>query len=74
MSDVKISCNNNGPLRIEGDFVICDAIGEQFDLSGRKVLALCRCGASEDKPFCDGAHKRMGFQSEVKARKLTPPA
>jgi len=74
MSDVKITCNNNGPLRIEGRIVIKDAVGNEFDLGGRSVVSLCRCGASENKPFCDGAHNRINFQSQVAARKLPPPA
>ncbi len=69
----KITCNNNGPLRIEGDITLSDAQGNSFDLAGRTTLSLCRCGASENKPLCDGAHKRIGFQSEVKARTLPPP-
>ena len=64
---------NNGPLRIEGDFTICDANGNEFGLGGRTALALCRCGLSENKPFCDGTHGRQGFQSEVGARELPPP-
>ncbi len=71
----KITVNNNGPLRIEGaDFTIYDAAGGAFDLAGRTVVSLCRCGHSENKPFCDGSHKRVGFQSEVTARQLPPPA
>jgi CDGSH-type Zn-finger protein len=68
-----IVCNNNGPLRISGSFVIKDAQGRDFDLSGRTVISLCRCGLSENKPFCDGSHGRQGFQSVVEARKLPPP-
>ena len=74
MSDSEILCRNNGPLRISGNFLIQDADGGVFDLAGRTVISLCRCGHSENKPFCDGAHKRVEFQSEVKARPLPPPA
>lgn len=70
----KITANNNGPLRIEGEFTICDATGAAYDVAGRTVISLCRCGASENKPFCDGSHKKINFQSEVKARALPPPA
>jgi CDGSH-type Zn-finger protein len=74
MSDCEILCNNNGPLRISGNFVIKDAQGNAFDLSGRQVISLCRCGHSQNKPFCDGSHAKTNFQSEVQARKLPPPA
>jgi CDGSH-type Zn-finger protein len=68
MSEVRILCDNNGPYRITGDIVLTDAQGNQFDLSGRERVALCRCGQSNNKPFCDGAHRNAGFQSEVEAR------
>lgn len=68
MSEVVIVVSNNGPNRITGDVVIRDADGNEFDLSGRERISLCRCGHSENKPFCDGAHNRHGFQSEVQAR------
>jgi CDGSH-type Zn-finger protein len=71
---MKITVVNNGPLRIEGEFAIYDAAGNAFGLGGRTVISLCRCGNSENKPFCDGSHKRVGFQSEVQARDLPPPA
>jgi CDGSH-type Zn-finger protein len=51
-----------------------DALGLPFGLAGRTTVALCRCGASENKPFCDGAHSRAGFKSECPARDLQPPA
>jgi CDGSH-type Zn-finger protein len=73
VNEVVILCSNNGPLRISGTFVIKDAQGNVFDLSGRDVISLCRCGHSENKPFCDGAHNRNRFSSEVQARKLPPP-
>jgi CDGSH-type Zn-finger protein len=69
----KITVRNNGPLRIEGDFEILDNTGAGYDLAGRTVISLCRCGHSENKPFCDGSHGRVGFQNESKARALPPP-
>lgn len=74
MAGTKVTVNNNGSLRIEGDFEICDAQGGVFGLAGRTVIGMCRCGHSENKPFCDGSHRKAGFQSEVKARELPPPA
>ena len=74
MAATKITIRNNGSIRIEGDFEICDSEGAVFDLAGRTTISLCRCGHSENKPFCDGAHKKVGFQSEIKARALPPVA
>ena len=73
MSDTNILVSNNGPLRVSGKFVIKDAQGNAFDLAGREVISLCRCGHSNNKPFCDGSHNRQGFQSEVQACALPPP-
>lgn len=70
---VEIIVNKNGSLRVVGNFIIKDAEGNMFDLSGRTSIALCRCGHSNNKPFCDSTHKKIGFESEVKARKLPPP-
>src|SRR5215470_17077664 len=65
---------NNGPYRILGENItIKDAAGNTFGLAGRTVVSLCRCGHSENKPFCDGTHARIGFQSEIEARELPPP-
>jgi CDGSH-type Zn-finger protein len=75
MSDnTEIVVINNGPLRVLGEnIVVKDAAGNVFGLAGRKVISLCRCGHSENKPFCDGSHARVGFQSEIQARELPPP-
>jgi CDGSH-type Zn-finger protein len=70
MATIKVF--NNGPLRIEGDFQIFDAEGGEFGLGGRTALSLCRCGFSENKPFCDGSHARQGFESACQARELPP--
>jgi CDGSH-type Zn-finger protein len=64
---------NNGPIRLEGEFVIQDAEGNPYGLAGRTVISLCRCGMAENKPFCDGSHGRNGFSSLCKARNLDPP-
>lgn len=52
----------DGPLRIEGNFSLVNAEGEV--ISEKSKLSLCRCGASKNKPFCDGAHRDIGFSSE----------
>jgi CDGSH-type Zn-finger protein len=70
----RIVVRNNGPLRIEGEnIVLADENGQVFKLAGRTVVQLCRCGASENKPFCDGSHNRIGFQSPIEARELPAP-
>ena len=70
----EITVLNNGPLRVKGEVTLKDAEGNTYDLKGREAISMCRCGHSENKPFCDGNHKRAGFQLEVKARALPPPA
>jgi len=69
----KITINNNGPIRIEGEFTIQDAAGNLYGLAGRTVISLCRCGLSQNKPFCDGQHKACGFESICEGRELPPP-
>ena len=73
MPATKITVNNDGLIRIEGDFEICDQTGTPFGLGGRTVIGLCRCGQSMNKPFCDGSHAKTGFQDKVVARELPPP-
>jgi CDGSH-type Zn-finger protein len=68
----KITVKNNSSVRIEGEFELFDMDGNKFDLAGRTYISLCRCGQSKDKPFCDGSHRACNFQSEVKARTLSP--
>jgi CDGSH-type Zn-finger protein len=74
MGDVKVIIRSNGPVRLEGDIVLVDHEGRPFGLAGRTAVSLCRCGHSENKPFCDGSHNRVGFASECPARELPPPA
>ncbi len=74
MSDFKVIVRNNGPLRLEGDITILDQDDQVFGLAGRTVVSLCRCGHSQNKPFCDGSHNKVGFESLCPARDLPPPA
>jgi 3-phenylpropionate/trans-cinnamate dioxygenase ferredoxin subunit len=46
-----------------------DADGNKYDISGKQSVALCRCGASVNKPFCDGQHSKIGFQAAEAAVK-----
>ena len=63
MSEVKITVRPNGPLRIEGTVRLVDAEGNDWDVAAKPAFSLCRCGASANKPFCDGSHGKIGFQS-----------
>jgi len=58
-----ISAYPDGPLIVRGDFTLVDAEGEPIPRS-RRTVALCRCGGSTIKPFCDGTHKVTGFRTE----------
>jgi CDGSH-type Zn-finger protein len=71
MTKVKITINNNGSLKIEGEVEIVDPTGKAYGLAGRDVISLCRCGHSKNKPFCDGSHKG-NFDHDAKAFDLPP--
>jgi CDGSH-type Zn-finger protein len=61
---VKITIRPNGPYVVEGEVELIDVNGNQVDTSARgQRIALCRCGGSVTKPFCDGTHSRIGFQA-----------
>jgi CDGSH-type Zn-finger protein len=74
MAATKVTVKNDGSIVLEGDFSIHDQEGSAFGLAGRTKISLCRCGHSQNKPFCDASHRTTGFKSEVKARDLPPPA
>lgn len=68
MADVNIRIRDNGPFVVEGPVTVTDADGKAFEIdSSKPAIALCRCGASENKPFCDGAHNKCGFESAERA-------
>ncbi len=74
MATTRLTVRTDGSILVEGDFEIVDPTGTPFGLGGRNAISLCRCGQSQNKPFCDGSHKRTGFTDPVTARDLPPPA
>jgi CDGSH-type Zn-finger protein len=70
MSEITIKTRENGPLLVTGVVTLTDHLGNQYDLTGKETIALCRCGASKNRPFCDGSHKSCGFL----AGEIAPPA
>jgi len=71
MTKVKLTVNNNGSLKVDGDFEIVDAQGNVYGLEGRTLVSICRCGLSSNKPFCDGSHKGH-FEHNAVAFNLPP--
>lgn len=68
MSELRIRTRDDGPLVVEGPVVVVDAEGVPYPYESNKAaVALCRCGASENRPFCDGSHKRTGFTAADRA-------
>lgn len=75
--EVQVKVVHNGPYRIYGPIRLVDAVGKEYDLTDPELpaggpselgfVALCRCGGSSRKPFCDGTHKRNGFSADERA-------
>ena len=63
MSRVTIKVRENGPYRVSGPFRLIDADGCEYELPEGETVALCRCGLSETKPFCDKTHRARGFDA-----------
>ncbi|MCS6861074.1 MAG: CDGSH iron-sulfur domain-containing protein [Abditibacteriales bacterium] len=62
MADVTIKALPNGPYLVEGDVTLLDPTGQAV-VPPKRPFALCRCGSSSKKPFCDGTHSKIGFQA-----------
>ena len=58
-----ITVRPNGPYKVVGPVRLVDAEGRAFELP-EGTLALCRCGHSQTKPFCDKSHRRVGFVAD----------
>ena len=67
---VEIKVRDNGPYKITGPVRLIDAEGNELVVDADRPVALCRCGHSRTKPFCDASHKESGFESCVRARSL----
>jgi CDGSH-type Zn-finger protein len=67
----RITPYRNGPYLVRGPFVLVDQDGEEIEVK-RRVVALCRCGLSRIRPFCDGTHKAAGFEAD--SGTSVPPA
>jgi CDGSH-type Zn-finger protein len=74
MTDVTITVRENGPYKVTGPITIVDAEGRPFVLPPGSAVALCRCGHSENKPFCDASHRRIGFVADDPAPRVTKNA
>jgi CDGSH-type Zn-finger protein len=66
-----VTVYEDGPLIVRGRFTIAAQDGEPIP-AGRRTVALCRCGRSANKPFCDGSHERTGFRAPGGAQKARP--
>ncbi len=67
-AEVVIKTRENGPYKIMGAVRLIDADGREYHLpDDGRPLALCRCGGSSTKPFCDGTHRRIGFEAAERA-------
>lgn len=69
---VKITPYRNGPYLVRGPVTMVDQDGNEIELK-RPVVALCRCGRSQIRPFCDGTHKAIRFRAESGVAAATDP-
>jgi CDGSH-type Zn-finger protein len=63
VDEVTIKVRENGPYLVSGPFTLTDADGAVYGLPAGSAVALCRCGQSSTKPFCDATHKQLGFDA-----------
>lgn len=68
MADVEIKVRESGPYKVTGPVTLIDADGNSYALGEEgEPIALCRCGGSTTKPFCDGTHSKAGFEAAERA-------
>lgn len=68
MQATRITSYRDGPLVVRGPFVLEDQNGAPID-AGRETIALCRCGKSRRRPFCDGTHRLVRFRAPSAAER-----
>jgi CDGSH iron-sulfur domain-containing protein 3 len=66
MDEVIIKARESGPYLVRGRITLTDAEGNPYTVQGETVV-LCRCGGSQNKPFCDGTHRENGFTATERA-------
>ena len=66
---VVIKVRKNGPYKVTGPVTLIDADGTEYELPPGDDIVLCRCGASQTKPFCDKTHSKIGFEAAERAVK-----
>jgi CDGSH-type Zn-finger protein len=64
---VEIKARHNGPYKVSGPFRLIDADGNEYEVPEGEAVVLCRCGASQTKPFCDKTHSKVGFEAAERA-------
>ncbi len=69
MAEVKITVRKDGPylIVVDGSLTIVDQEGNAIPHREGRPVALCRCGGSTTKPFCDGTHSKIGFEGATAA-------
>jgi len=67
MAGVEIKVRHNGPYKVTGPVRLIDADGNEYDVAEEETVVLCRCGASQTKPFCDKTHSQVGFEAAERA-------
>ncbi len=65
MAEFSIRATPNGPYIVQGITELLDTVSDKYPLD-KESIALCRCGQSSNKPFCDGTHSKIGFQATEK--------
>lgn len=68
MDETTIKVRESGPYLVTGRVTLTDCDGNPFTITGANI-ALCRCGGSQTKPFCDGSHRTNGFIACERAAK-----
>lgn len=66
-AEVEIKVRHNGPYKVTGPVRLIDADGNEYDVAEEETVILCRCGASQTKPFCDKTHSKVGFEAAERA-------
>jgi CDGSH-type Zn-finger protein len=70
---LEIRCRENGPYVIHAPVRVVDHLGNEFEPPpGKDAVALCRCGTSHTRPFCDGSHRTCGFLAPERGKEKSP--